>query len=173
MGNQPSETIVTGIRSIGNSTRLPLGISQTFTGRFEDVTNVAVITILVKSDKNSAIKGLKFQWSVDGAEIDFEDASDLGGTSGLSGRAFAITPRGDFFRIVYVNGFEAQTKFRLGVTYHSAGAGLITRPLDRVLTDNNFAQTVRAVLTAKKSNGEYVSVRCTDDGILLTDKYHS
>jgi len=166
MGRQSSPTNVTGVVSLENFTLTPLGANQTYDGTFEDVKDVAMLSITVKSDKDSASKGLKFQWSIDGTEVDFEDATDVS-ASALLGRAFSITPRARFFRIAYVNGAIAQTKFRLGVVYHSAGTGLISRPLDRLLTDNQFAQTVRSVTVGKKTNGEYTNILASDDGHLI------
>jgi len=49
----------------------------------------------------------------------------------------------------------------------SSVTGIITRPISKNLTDDNFAQTVRAVLTAKKADGTYMSLKCTDDGRLM------
>jgi len=169
MPRQPSATVVTGIRSLGNSSTELLDANETFTGEFEDVTDATAIVILIKSDKDSATNGLKFQWSIDGTEVDFEDTTNLGASAGLSGRAFSITPRGDFFRIEYINGGQAQTKFRLGVTYKSAGIGLITRPLDKVLTDSQFAQTVRGVIVGRKADGEYINILASDDRHLITN----
>lgn len=165
--NQPADTIITGIKSVGNRTFTPLSADGIFEGTFEDVSNAASISIIIKSDKDSAPQGFIFQWSADGTEVDFEEKTVLGAAAGLSGRAFSITPKGDFFRIKYINGPQAQTKFRLAVTYHSAGTGLISRLLNLALTDNQFAQTVRAVLTAKKPNGEYVNLSATEDGKLI------
>ena len=151
MPNQPTASRLTGEISISNFSNTPLASGAIFIGTFEDVRDVAFMSITVSTDVESAPAGLKFQWSVDGANVDLEDGTKVGASIGLPGRAFAITPRAQFFRIVYVNGSAAQAFFRLGVVNHTSGTGLISRPLARVLTDENFAQTVRAVLTARRA----------------------
>ena len=167
MPNQPVSTDIIGTTSVGNTTRTPLGINEIFTGKFEDVKDVAFLSLTVSADVESAPAGLKFQWSVDGEMVDLEDGTRLGASIGLPGRAFAITPRARWFRIIYINGPNPQTLFRIGVIYHSSGTGLISRPLGRVLTDENFAQVVRAALCAKRADGTYTNLRATDDGRLI------
>jgi len=163
MAVQPSDSNIVGSVSIGNTTVLPLGADGVFSGLFEDIKDVAFKSISVFADVASAVDGLKFQWSTDGVNPDFTEATSV--QAGV-GRGFALTPRARYFRMVYVNGPAAQTIFRLAVVYHSSGTGLITRPLSKNLTDDNFAQTVRAVLTGKRADGTYMSLQCTDDGRL-------
>ena len=166
MVNQPSASSITGEVSLLNTTETPLGPNGVWEGMFEDVKDVAFMSITVSSDKESAAAGLKFQWSIDGIGVDLEDGTRLGASIGFPGRAFAITPRARWFRIKYVNGPDLQTVFRVGVVLHSSGTGLISRPIGRTLTDENFAQVVRAALAAKKANGEYVNLFAADDGHL-------
>jgi len=167
MPDKPADTNVVGAVSIGNRTETPLSSGETYTGQFEDVKDVAFMSITVSSDVESAPAGLKFQWSMNGTDVDLEDGTKVGASIGLPGRAFAITPRARYFRIVYVNGPVAQTTFRVGVIYHSSGTGLISRPIGRVLTDENFAQVTRSVLAAQKADGTYVNLKATDDGRLI------
>jgi len=164
---QPADANIVGSVSIGNHTEQSLGPAGVYTGKFENVKDVAFMTITVASDVESAAAGLKFQWSMNGADVDLEDGTKVGASIGLPGRAFAITPRAQFFRIRYVNGPTQQGLFRMGVVYHSSGTGLISRPLGRVLTDENFAQVVRAVLAAQRADGTYVNLQATDDGRLI------
>jgi len=164
---QPADANIVGNVSIGNHTEDLLAPNGVYVGEFEDVKNVAFMTITVASDVESAVAGLKFQWSMNGQDVDLEDGTKVGASIGLPGRAFAITPRAQFFRVRYINGLVQQGIFRLGVIYHSSGTGLISRPIGRVLTDENFAQVVRAVLSAQKTDGTYVNLRATDDGRLI------
>ena len=155
---------VESFKSEVNSTNSPLPANGVFTGTFENVKDFATISITVFSDKNGASPvALDFQWSTDGEHVDFAEGTGLvGGT----GRGFAITARAEHFRIVYTNGSIAQSEFRLGVVYHASGTGLISRPLGKGLTDDNFAQTVRAVLCAQRDDGTYVNLKATSDGRL-------
>ena len=166
MPYEPVPTAEVSKQSEGNYSQTLLGPNEIFTGIFEDVKDIAFISITVSSDVESAPAGLKFQWSIDGQIVDLEDGTKVGASIGLPGRAFAITPRARWFRIVYVNGATIQSIFRVAAIYHSSGTGLISRPIGRVLTDENFAQTVRAVLCAKKADGTYVNLIATNDGRL-------
>jgi len=167
MVNQPVASNIVGEVSLANFTDVPLAANATWAGEFEDVKDVAFMSITVSSDKESAPAGLKFQWSINKTDVDLEDGTKIGASIGLPGRAFAITPRARYFRIVYVNGPETQMTFHVAVVHHSSGTGLISRPLGRVLTDENFAQVVRAALSAKKANGEYVNLSASDDAQLV------
>jgi len=160
---------ITGVRSKGNRTFTPLGANETFEGMFEDITNVASISIIIVTDADTAPDGLKIIWSSDGIEDDFIETLSITGLTGLLKTGGSISPKGDFFRISWTNGAVAQTKFKLAVTYHSAGSGLTSRSLKLTLTDNNFAQTVRSVLEGKKTDGIYTHLVASDDGHLITN----
>lgn len=152
-----------GTVSTANASTTPLGISATFTGTFEDISAFAYFTLTVFADQASATDGLKFDWSTDGTNIDRTEASNL---SASSGRAFAITPRARYFRVRLVNGVIAQTVLRIGLVLHQNGTGLISRPLDEVLNEENLVQTVRAVLSAKPPSGNFVNIGASAAGNL-------
>lgn len=141
-----------GKDSSGNSTTTPLGIGGVFTGTYEDVSGFATIVFSVFADQASASSGFSVQWSGDGVSADVSEGSNV---LASTGRAFSLTPRAKFFRIVYTNGAVAQTVFRLKTTYHFTGTGLISRLLKSSLDDDNYAQTVRSATNAKLPSGNY------------------
>lgn len=141
-----------------------LAAAAAWTGEFVDVKDYAAISITARASHASANDGLVFQWSIDGVEVDFSEGTSL--AAGV-GRGFSISARARFFRVKYTNGPVAATYMRVGTVFHCAGSGLITRPLDKNLTDENFAQTVRAVLAAQKPDGTYMNLKCTVDGALI------
>lgn len=143
--------------SLNSSTAL-LNSSAVFTGTWENVSSYAAITFSIFSDQASASNGLSVQWSGDGVNTDVTDGSNV---SANAGRAFSLTPRARYFRIVYTNGGTNQTIFRLYTNYHYVGSGLISRLLSSTIDDNNFAQTVRAITNAKKSDGTYGATALT------------
>ncbi|TAK59555.1 hypothetical protein [Methylobacter sp.] len=144
-----------GVVSTGNSSTALLAAAAVFTGAFEEVKDYAFLTLSVISDVASATDGLSFQWSHNGVDVDrTEMTSVLAGV----GRAFAITPRARFFRVVYTNGAAPQVSFRLGVVYHLSGNGLITKPIKQTVTQENFAQLVQATILGHKSDGTYVQM---------------
>lgn len=163
---------LTGTVSAANSTTTPLGVGGVFTGAFEEVKDYAAISIIVFADVASAADGLSFEWSPDGTNADVTTGSSV---LAATGRAFSITPRARFFRVKYTNGGTGQVTFRLATTYHPAGTGLISRPLDQALDDENYAQTVRAVLDGQdptSSDFQHIAARTaaptgSDQGLVV------
>jgi hypothetical protein len=152
---------VNGVADATNSSTTPLGSSAAFTGTAFDTLNYPTVVITVKADQVSATDGLSFQWSPDGSSWDVSSNSSV---LANAGRGFHFNHRGRYFRVVYTNGASAQGTFRLGVIHRPTAAGLITKPLDDGLDDNNFAQTVRAVVSAKTPSGSYVAASFDEQG---------
>lgn len=141
--------------SVGNSTVATLGSGATFTGAWEEVSFYAVLTLSAFSDQASASNGLKFQWSSDGSNVDREETTSL---SASAGRAFSVTIRAKYFRVVYVNGASAQGAFRLQTIYHTLGHGHISKPLKQLVTEENFAELTQAAIIGKLANGQYTNI---------------
>jgi len=161
--------ITTGypLNSFSNSSTTPLGIDEIFIGNFENVSNFGAINLTVFTDKISATNGLEFQWSGDGINVDRSEGSNV---KANIGRAFSFCPRAKYFRVRYINGNQAQTTFRLNVTYRMNGSGLIARPLNQNLDVDNLAQSVRSVLNAQKLNDLEIfeHVQAYDGRLLVT-----
>lgn len=150
---------LTGTVSTANSTTTPLGIGGIFTGTFEEIKDYGAISVIVFANVASAADGLAFQWSSDGVNADRIESSSV---DAATGRAFSLTPRARYFRVVYTNGGTGQATFRLGTVFHPAGSGLISRPLDQALNDENFAQTVRACLDAQDTTTDFSHIQARD-----------
>lgn len=148
--------LLPGTTSTSNSTTTPLGSSATFTGGWEDVSNFSVITVSVISDQNSATNGLVFQWSGDGVNVDRTEASGL--TGGAQGRAFSISVRAKYFRVIYTNDVAAQGVFRLNTVLKQVGHGHISKPLDQNVTDENFAEVTQSAIMGRMLDGVYRNV---------------
>lgn len=142
-----------GTVSIVNSSTSTLGSGGVFTGTYENVTNYAVISVSIISDQSSAASGFVFQWSSDGVNLDRTETTNL--TGGVQGRAFSLTVRAKFFRIVYTNGAVGQTIFRLSTIYHQTGYGHISKPISQILTDDNFAEPVVGATFGRLSSGTW------------------
>jgi hypothetical protein len=145
-----------GVVSTLNSTHAPLGIAGVFTGGWEEVTNYAVISLSVISDQSSAPEGLVFQWSGDGVNVDRSEPSGLVG--GVQGRAFSMSVRARFFRVVYTNGGVAQTVFRLSTVLRPNGYGHISKPLSQTATDDNFAELVQSPVMGRTADGVFRNI---------------
>lgn len=150
-----ANVVLKGIVSTGNSTTAALGANGIFTGTFREVKDFSFVSFSVFTDQSSASNGLEFQWSMDGINVDRTESTNVVANAG---RAFAITVRARYFRIRYTNGPVAQTVFRLGTTLHSAGSGLITKPLKGAVNEDNFAQLVQAPVMAKLRDGTFENI---------------
>lgn len=142
-----------------NSSTTPLGISATFTGTYVDVSLFTSIIVSIFADQASATDGVKFQWSSDGTNLDIEATAELAANAG---RAYSLSPRAQFFRVVYTNGATGQGAFRLETILHAGSVGPFTRPIDKVIDDTYFAQLTRTVLAAKRNDGNYGNIRSSN-----------
>lgn len=141
-----------------NSTTVLLGIGGVFTGEFEEVTTFSVFNLIGFSDKDSAANGLQVQWSSNGVNVDRTESTNL---IASTGRAFILAHRGPYFRLVYTNGAQAQTVFRLQIVNRISGTGIITKPLKGAVTDENFAQLTQAPTMRKLPDGNFLSDKAT------------
>jgi hypothetical protein len=154
-----------GTTSTVNSSTATLGNGGVFTGTSEEVKDFSTIQISVFSDQASATDGLSFQWSSNGTNWDITDTvSVLANT----GRAFRLSPRSRYFRLVYTNGTTPQGAFRLLTVYHPHNLAPISRTLDKDVPEFSSAQTVRAVLAAQRAGGsnDYLNIQATNGGNL-------
>lgn len=152
-----------GYDDLSNSTSVPLGSNAVFSGAAFDTLNYPAFSAIIKSDVASASGGLSFQWSMNGLDWDVVAASDV---AAATGRAFMLSHRGRYFRVVYTNGGVAQIYFRLDIIHRPSTVGIITRPLDDAINTENFAQTTRAVINAQKPDATFTNLQANADGLL-------
>lgn len=155
-----------GVISTANSTVTPLGISATFTGTSEEITNYSSIVVSVFADEASAVNGLSFEFSTDGINWDLTEAHSI---LASEGEPFILSPEGQFFRLVYTNGGTAQTLFRLETVFKRSAVGASFNHLDAALKDKDVAATVRAVLSAQRPDTSYVNIGASSGGSLKID----
>ena len=109
-------TDIKGVISTNNSTTVALNADATFEGNPDDVKMYTEINISIYSDKNSNMNGISIQFSQDGTNWDnIYKYTILENQS--RDYSFPIISR--YFRIVYTNGSEAQTNFRIQTLYHN------------------------------------------------------
>lgn len=154
-----------GYISAGNSTTTPLTGDAVFTGVGEEIKDYSSISVFVYTDQDSATDGLAFEWSTD--NINWDASTTL--TVTASGAVFApVNIKARYFRVVYTNGNADQIVFRLQTLYHTGPSPTEVSPLTTDLNDDSIAQTVRAVLAARKTNNSgYVNIKCDPGGNLL------
>ncbi len=120
-----SFTSAGGKISTDNSSTATLAGDAVFTGTGEDVSAFASISILYKSDVVAATSGLSIEFSQDNTNWDVQLVGDLGAKTFQVHR---LVPEAKFFRVVYTNGSDAQSFFRLQCIYHTSSSPvLITR----------------------------------------------
>jgi hypothetical protein len=154
---------IPGKISTGNSSTTPLAGGATFTGAWEEIVNYGAIIISVFADVASATDGLKFEWSSDGTNVDVDEVSSVNANVG---RGFTQMPRSRYFRVRYVNGGSAQTVFRLHTHFQQTTVSNLTRALDKAISGENLAQTVRAVITGEDASGSFFNARVRSPGFL-------
>lgn len=151
--------------STGNSTTAALGSSGVFTGAWEEVTDYAQISVLLKTDQASAVDGLVFQYSSDGVNVDDDDKYTIG--AGGGSKAITLPAEGKYFRVVYTNGVTAQGVFRLQATYRLVRGKPSSHNLRESLSEENDAELVKAILAGKKPDGTFVNAIFDGQGRLI------
>lgn len=157
------ENKLTNAVSTLNSSETPLGISGVFTGKAEDITQFAAITVSAYSNRASATDGLSIQFSSDGNNWDHTETHTI---SAASSHVTSNAPQGKYFRVVYTNGVLAQTDFRLQVIFSTESVGPIIEELGGDVSDRTSAITTKAVLFAKSPAGIYGAIDRTTGGNL-------
>ncbi len=111
--------------SINNSSTAILAGGAVFTGKGDDVSSYASVSILYKSDAPAAASGLSIQFSQDNKNWDVQLVGDL---AAKTFQVHRLVPAAKYFRVVYTNGSSVQSLFRLQCIFHTDSSPvLITR----------------------------------------------
>jgi hypothetical protein len=150
-----------------NATNTPLGLNETFTGPGEDVSSFVNTDISILTDQFSAAKGLIFEWSQDNIEYNYAESFNV---IPNEGQFFSLSHRAKFFRIRYINGAVAQTKFDLSAFHYSISRSTYVQALDTDIPTRKAVEVVKSVLAAQKegapANNSYTNLQATHDGKL-------
>jgi len=151
-----------------NSTTSTLGAGATFTGTGTDVLTYTSITVLLKTDQDSAANGMQFQFSTDNTNWDETHNYTYNNSVDSTAREFQFPVHARYFRVVYTNGGVAQTHFRLQTILHGNNVlpGII-RVGDTIYGDRS-ATLVKSVLSGESSagGGTYENVKVAPSGSL-------
>lgn len=147
-----------------NSSTTPLTGGAVFTGSWTDVLEFGHITIQARSSHDSAVDGLKVQWSSDGSNIDDEDSFQVVANTG---KIFTFGPQARYFRVVYTNGATAQTSFRLHVILKTFFQKASTHRINTSIMTEDDAELVKAVLSGEDGTGVFRNIRSDSAGRLL------
>lgn len=153
---------VPGIISVSNSTTTVLGISGTFIGPAEEVTDASMITIQVFTDQATASSGFKPQYSIDGTNWDDGDTYTLPAMAAGNGKFFSFPPQARYFRLNYTNGAIAQTVFRLQTIFRHIPVKPSSHRIDDTLDSDNDAELVKSIITGKRVDGTFDTVKLSN-----------
>lgn len=148
-----------------NSSTATLLASATFTGVATEVLDGQNVAINIHTSHDSAVDGMKFQFSSDGSNWDIEHPFTYSATNG--GRHFQFGAHAKWFRVVYINGGTGQTHFRLQtLIMHGTPITSIHRLGDSIEPDRS-AQVVKAAIMAQGAGtGNFIPVDATAGGNL-------
>lgn len=145
-----------------NSSAIPLGANETFTGVSVNIEDFAIIYVNVKSDVASAIDGLSVQQSTDGVDWEHIDTFSI---QAATAKTFSFQAAAKFLKVEYTNGSTNQSYFRLQTVLKKTYGKPSSHRIQDSIADDDDAELVKAVLTGK-NNGTFVNVRTTVDGNL-------
>lgn len=149
--------------STNNSTTSTLGIGANFTGTGDDRLGYSSVTILIKSDVDSATDGMTFQFSSDNSNWD--DTSTFTYLASEGSRRFQFSQAGRYFRVNYTNGGTGQGSFRVQTILHRQSVLTSIHRLDDDISPDRSATLVKAVIAAQSAgSGDYMVVQATASG---------
>jgi hypothetical protein len=169
--NLPASGVVTA-----QSTNTPLGSNATFGAASAVVptTGYVAVAATVKSDANSALGGLVFQFYADSAGTRLVKESPFTYAFAGSGIYRQVPAnQGPYVRIKYTNGAVAQTMFEMVVQLITSAPPSELSDVVEAVTDSTAATVTKSALVGKQENGIYNQVRLANSGSLkvaVTDR---
>jgi hypothetical protein len=153
--------------STDNSTTSTLTSASTYTGTGEDVSNYAMVTIMLDASHDSAVDGMTFQFSTD--NTNWDDVFPFTYIAANGARRFELPTTGRYFRVVYTNGGTGQTHFRVQTILHvNTGITTVHRLSDDVHPDGSAELTKAVIIAQAAGTGDFISVQSTAAGNLKT-----
>lgn len=158
-----------GIIDANNTTDTPLAGGATYTGSWTEVTKYNSINLGVFSDVDSAVDGLKVQYSYDGITQHHQHVwTFYGGSNGI---AYQLSSEFRYFRVQYVNGASAQASFKLISNLKPTSLAPSSYRASQTFTDESQVNLTKGVIVGKTTGGGggYVSVKVNPSGALTVD----
>lgn len=152
-----------GYISTINSSSIPLGIDEVFTGEAEEISRYGVLGLQVFADQASAIDGLCVEFSTDKINWDSVDAYTIPANTG---KIYTFPCIVKWFRVVYTNGGTAQTEFRLQCSLKQIHIKPSSHRIKDEIVGDDDSELVKAALTGENGDGNWHNVTVTHDGNL-------
>lgn len=164
-------TGATAVVSAGNSSTTPLAGGASFTGTSVDLTGTSFTSIQVQSIADK-VGTVQIQFSTDNTNWDHT----ITGTAAVASSASIATGiHGRYARVVYVNGAQAQTYFRLQTLLVPTIVQPTVKDLDTPVEDDDNAMITHSLITGHSSagGGSLVDVKVNPSGTLTVDATNS
>ena len=165
------KVFVEGIRgeiSADNSSSSLLLADQAFEGDWVNVLNVAMIYVNVTADVASATDGLCIEYSPDAGTTTV--STDSFTIEAGAQKTFSFQASSSHFRVVYTNGGSDQNTFQLQTVFKSVYGKPSSHRIQDPIVDDDDAELVKAVLTAKANGSGFTNITATESNNLrVTD----
>jgi len=139
----------------GNSTSTPLSGTGVFNGTFVNTDGYVSTSIFVKSDQDSATKGVQIIHSSDGVNDERVISFSYISADNPQGIIYLIPASTKYFRMKYINGAVAQTGFTASIKFETSPQMLPTLPVNIPISDNTLANTVKSISVGQQPDGTY------------------
>lgn len=136
----------------GNSVSGPenqLGNGGAFSPSGVDVSGYAAVAITIHSDQDSAVDGMRFEWSMDGTNWDDVYKFNLVASQSQT-RRFQFPVCAQYFRINYINGTTPTTEFRAQTILHRQNILTSIHRVEDVVRQDRSAQLNKSVIIAQR-----------------------
>ena len=154
-------TVLRGKQDTGNSTTTPLLANASFVGTSIDTLDFSTISIVLHTDKDSAINGLEIDYSADNSIWHEGEAYTI--EAGAT-KFFTPTLQARYVRVSYTNGTSDQTDFHIHTVLRKSPIKWSSHNIDATLSDEDDGELNISVIKLKTSKDNYVSAAATNGG---------
>lgn len=151
-----------------NSSETTLTAGSTFTGKWQDVTNYAMVGVVVNASHASATDGVKVEYSTDaGSTVVDSDAMTHPGSNG-DVWTFGLVAK--YARVRYVNGGTNQTSFHLQVSFYPDAFKVSSHRIGGTIDSEDDAELSKVVIAGQKPDLTYGTAALDDSNrLIVTD----
>ena len=153
--------VMEGKADVNNSTIIPLGGDEIFTGVATKILEFSAIAILLYSNADSAINGLDVQFSNNATDWHSGEKYTIAADTT---KFFTPPCQAQYYRIVYTNGNASQTEFHLHSTLKKSPIKWSSHKIQDGLEDEDDGTLNISVLKLKTAKDTYVSGAATTGG---------
>jgi len=168
-GSGGGDVNLAGVVDSTNSSTTPLGAGGIFTGTSFDAKDFATLSISIKSDQSSAVNGISVEFSQDGTNWDHVHKYTY--VAGVNGLSYNLPLEMRYCRVVYTNGSNAQSSFRLQSVFRRTSVPPSVYTIEQGIEAESVATPVKSVIFGETTGGGggYVAVKVNPSGALTVE----